>query len=301
VTPGKFACPTYDDIMLNDGQGQRVLVSNSNSSFILFATLASGDNTVSPVISEDGLSLYNIKYRINNMGLSNTIITILNGGTGYNGNTANLSVVTVSAPDEASGVQAIATANVSDGVIQSIEFTEPGSGYLKTPIITISDPTTRGSNANVSIVVNGETNPSGGNGVAKYFTKKVVLTPGNDSGDLRVYYTAYRPKGTNIYVYYKILNRNDIQPFDDSSWQLMTTVTGSSNFSASPDNLIEFECAPGLDTYADDVVSYTSTSGVTYTSFSQFAIKVVLATNDNTNVPFLTDIRALALPPGTGI
>ena len=301
VTPGKFACPTYDDIMLNDGQGQRVLVSNSNSSFILYATLASGDNTVSPVISEDGLSLYNIKYRINNMGLSNTIVTILNGGTGYNGNTANLSVVTVSSPDEASGVQAIATANVSDGVIQSIEFIEPGSGYLKTPTITISDPTTRGSNANVSIVVNGETNPSGGNGVAKYFTKKVVLTPGNDSGDLRVYYTAYRPKGTNIYVYYKILNRNDIQPFDDSSWQLMTTVTGSSNFSASPDNLIEFESAPGLDTYADDVVSYTNTSGITYTQFSQFAIKVVLATNDNTNVPFLTDIRALALPPGTGI
>jgi len=27
----------------------------------------------------------------------------------------------------------------------------------------------------------------------------------------------------------------------------------------------------------------------------------VLATNDNTTVPFLTDIRALALPPGTGI
>jgi len=297
VTPGKFACPTYDDITLNDGQGQRVLVSNSNSSFILYATLSSGDDTVSPVISEDGLSLYNIEYRINNMGLSNTIVTILDGGTGYDPvNT----VVTISSPDDLAGVQAIATANVVANVIQDIVFTEPGSGYTTTPTISITDPN-RGGNANVSIVVSGETGPNGGNGVAKYFTKKVVLTPGNDSGDLRVYYTAYRPKGTNIYVYYKILNRNDIQPFDDSSWQLMTTTTGSTNYSASSDNLIEFECAPGLDTYADDTVSYTSTSGVTYTQFSQFAIKIVLATNDNTNVPFLTDVRALALPPGTGI
>jgi hypothetical protein len=301
VSPGKFGCPTYDDISLNDGQGQRVLIANSNSSFILYASLSSADNTVSPIISEDGLSLYNIKYRINNMGLSNTIVTIIDGGTGYNGNTSNLSVVTVSAPDDAAGVQAIATANVVAGVIQDIIFTEPGSGYLKTPTITITDPTTRGSNANVSIVVNGETDPSGGNGIAKYFTKKVVLTPGNDSGDLRVYYTAYRPKGTNIYVYYKILNRNDNQTFEDSSWQLMTTLSGSVNYSSSPENLIEFECAPGINGVVDDVISYTSTSGVTYTQFSQFAIKIVLATNDNTNVPFLTDVRALALPPGTGI
>ena len=38
-----------------------------------------------------------------------------------------------------------------------------------------------------------------------------------------------------------------------------------------------------------------------YNDYSQFAIKIVLATNDNTNVPFLTDIRALALPSGSGI
>jgi outer membrane receptor protein involved in Fe transport len=35
VSPGKFGCPTYDDIRLNDNQGQRILVSNSNSTFLL--------------------------------------------------------------------------------------------------------------------------------------------------------------------------------------------------------------------------------------------------------------------------
>ena len=297
VSPGKFGCPTYNDILLNDGQGERILIANSNSSFVLYTSISSNDNSVSPVISEDGLSLYNIKWRINNLGLSSTTVTVLDGGTGYD--PAN-TVVTISAPNDASGVQAVATANVVANVIQDIVFTEPGSGYSISPTITITDPN-RGGNSNVSIVVHGETDPSGGNGIAKYFTKKVILTPGNDSGDLRVYYTAYRPKGTNIYVYYKILNRNDIQPFEDSSWQLMATVTGSTNYSTSTDNTIEFECAPGTNNTADDVISYTSTSGVTYTQFSQFAIKVVLATSDNTNVPFLTDLRALALPPGTGI
>jgi hypothetical protein len=297
VSPGKYGCPTYDDIYLNDSQGERILIANSNSSFVLYASLSSSDDKVSPIISDDGLSLYNVQWRINNLELSNNSVTVLSGGTGYD--PAN-TVVTISTPGDPNGVQAIATANVVANVIQNLIFTEPGSGYLTTPTITISDPN-RGGNSNVSIVVNGETDPTGGNALAKYVTKKVVLTPANDSGDLRVFYTAYRPKGSNIYVYYKILNRNDSQTFEDSSWQLMTTVTGSSNYSTSRDNLIEFECAPGVNNVADDVISYTSSTGITYTSFSQFAVKIVFATNDNTSVPFLTDLRALALPSGTGL
>jgi hypothetical protein len=42
-------------------------------------------------------------------------------------------------------------------------------------------------------------------------------------------------------------------------------------------------------------------NGQTYNDFIQFAIKLVMATNDTTKVPVIEDIRALALPPGTGI
>lgn len=295
LTPGKYGCPTYDDIYLNDGKGERVLIANSNTSFFVYTTLTSGDDTVSPVISDDGLSLYNIRWNINNMELSNDSITVVDGGTGYNVSTT---VVTVSPPDDIYGTQAYATANISGGVIQTIDFVSEGSGYWQTPTVTVSDPTTRGGNSNTSIVVHGETSTSGGNGIAKYFTKKVVLTPGNDSGDLRVYYTAYRPIGTNILVYYKLLNRNDTQNFEDGDWQLMTTVSNRNTYSLSRSNTYEFEAAPGTAGVADNFVSYTSTTGETYSSFSQFAIKVVLTTNDKTNVPFLTDIRAVALPPG---
>ena len=117
-------------------------------------------------------------------------------------------------------------------------------------------------------------------------------------------YTAYKPTGSQIYVYYKILATGDSQKFDDSSWQLMTQMSPVA-YSTDRSNVIEFECAPGVWSAGSgnpyNQLSYTSTTGVTYTSFIQFAIKVVMATNDNTNPPFLTDIRALALPPGTAI
>jgi hypothetical protein len=297
VTPGKFGCPTLTDIYLNDGIGPRVLDSASDSSFVLYAQLSSTDPFVSPILSDDGLSLYNIQWNINNLGLSNNTVTIASGGTGYSNSSTTVSV---SYPTGTGGIQATATANISNGAITSVNFTNVGAGYTTTPTITILDPTTRASNSNASIVINGETSSSGGNGLTKYFTKKVVLTAGNDSGDLRVFYTAYRPVGTNISIYYKILNRNDTQEFNAGYWQLMTNITNSNTYSISRDNTIEYEAAPGINNSANNLISYVSTSGTNYTSFSQFAIKIVLSTSDNTSVPFLTDIRALALPSGTG-
>jgi hypothetical protein len=129
----------------------------------------------------------------------------------------------------------------------------------------------------------------------------VVLTPANDSGDLRVYYTAYKPLGTRVDVYYKILNRNDTQNFEDGNWQLMTQLSNNNVYSQSKTDYIEFEYAQGTLNKADNFISYTSTNGQTYNSFSQFAIKVVMSSSDSTIVPVLTDIRALALQSGTGI
>jgi len=295
LTPGQYGSPTPDNIYLNDGQGERILNPYTNNSFILTATMSSSDDSVSPIISDDGITLYNIRYLINNMGIQNNVISLVSGGAGYNANTV---AVSVSAPDVGSD-NALLSANVSNGVIQNIYVSYPGSGYITTPTISIT-----GSNTSpASAVVYGETSQHGGNSYAKYFTKKVVLTPGNDSGDLRVYYTAYKPLGTQVYVYYKILSSQDTQNFDSGNWQLMTQVSNANVYSATRTDLVEYECAPGIfsSNQANNDISYVSTNGQTYTSFIQFAIKVVLATNDNTQVPFLTDIRALALPSGTGI
>ena len=297
VTPGKNANPLNTDIFLDDGQGERILLINSNSSFVMTATLSSTDNNVSPVISDDGISLFSIQNSINNMGIDSNIISIVDGGTGYNPNTVT---ATMSSPDVGSDTPVLSV-STNNGVISSVHVTYPGSGYLKTPTITISDPTTRSGNSNASVVVLGETSSKGGNAYTRYITKKVVLTPGNDSGDLRVYYTAYKPLNTQVYVYYKIQNAQDTDSFDDQSWQLMTQVGNQTAYSKNRTSYIEFECAPGVGGVADNTISYTSTNGNTYTEFIQFAIKVVMATNDKTSVPSITDIRAIALPAGTGL
>jgi len=255
------------------------------------ALLSSNTDAVSPIISDAGSTLYAIQNNINNCPLSNSLITLISGGSSYNVGTTS---VTVSAPTGKNGTQAYASANISNGVIQSVYFTYPGTGYIVTPTITITDSNI-GYGANVAIF--GETSPHGGPAEVKYFTKKVVLAAGNDSSDLNVYLTAYRPVNTDILVYYKILSRQDTQKFEDGSWQLMTKTQSSDTlYSQSRSDLFEFSFAPGTNGTDQGYVSYTSITGQTYTTFSQFAIKVVLVSSDNTSVPFLSDIRCMALP-----
>jgi hypothetical protein len=298
ISPGKFGTSSSDNIYLNDGKGERVLVSNSTTSLSVYAALSSTDSAVSPLISDAGLSSYVITWNINNCELSNSLITVTNGGSGYN---VACTTVTVSAPTGDGGVQATAAANISGGVIQSIYFTDVGSGYITTPTISIADANSSpGTGATATIT--GETSKSGGPATAKYVTKKVVLDAGFDSGDMNVYITAYRPVNTNILVYYKILNRNDTQSFNDSSWQLMTMTNNSdSTYSQLRTDFYEYTFAPGSGGVSQGYVEYTSSTGQKYTTFSQFAIKVVLTTTDNTAVPVLQDLRAIALPPNVNL
>jgi hypothetical protein len=293
VTPGKYGTPTYDDIYLNDGLGERVLVANSNTSFSLYANMTSVDDAVSPIISDDGLGVYTVTWNINNLEMSNSMITVANGGSGYNVNTTSVTVTSANG----FGTGATATANVVGGVIKNIYITSAGSGYATTPTITVTDANTAPGTGAI-ITVAGETSPAGGNAQARYITKKVVLDQGFDSGDLRVYFTAYRPVNTNIYVYYKILSRSDTQTFDSGNWQLMTLINNTSSlYSPTRDSTYEFVAAPGVDGVAQNYVEYISNvSGQTYNSFSQFAIKIVLASSDKTAVPYLSDVRAIALP-----
>ena len=298
ISPGRYGSPNPDHVYLNDGQGERVLLTSVDNSFIVNAGLTTTDNNVTPVISDDALTLYSIRYFINDMGIQNNVISVTSTGSGYN---ASHTSVTVSNPDIGSDV-ALVSANVTNGKVVSLMVNYPGSGYLTSPKITITDAnTTPGTGA--TAVASCEDKQHGGNAYCRYFTKKVVLAPGNESGDLRVYCTAYRPVGTGIYVYYKILSSNDTQQFDDGSWQLMTMLSNSNTYSGSRDNVIEYEFAPGIfsSNQANNNISYVSTNGNTYNRFIQFAIKIVLSSKDKTQVPHITSLQSLALPPGTNI
>lgn len=298
INPGDFASPNKRNFLLNDNKGSRVLTFNdTKNSYYLNVKLSSDDERVSPVISDDGTSIFASKNIINNMPISNNIITIAGGGTGYlSGASGKISGnITISSPNEADGVQAIVEGYVTSGVLTSVYVTTPGSGYSKNPTISISAANTTPAN----VIVSGETSVSGGNGLVRYQTVPVTLAAGNDSGDMRVYFTAYRPTNTKIFVYYKIISRDDTLIIEEANWQQLTPLNRSVRYSTSRDDLIEFELAPGTAGVAQNYVSYTNPkTGLIFNDFYKYAIKVVMASADSTFTPFLKDIRVIALPSG---
>ena len=128
--------------------------------------------------------------------------------------------------------------------------------------------------------------------------RTVTLADGFDSGDLRVYLTAYKPAGSDIYVYVKPLSISDPTKFVDREWQLLTQITSTNFVSAGKDDFRELTYAPGVNNVANNTILYTS-SGSAFTNFKTFAIKIVLAGSDTVNVPQIRDLRVIALPEGS--
>ena len=185
----------FKDYSMNDGYGRRVLnPSTGNTTLNLSATVATTNPDISPVLDVSRYGIIAVENIINSLPLSNSDITISSGGTGYSTN-AN-AVVTISG---GGGSGATAAAVVTANVVTSVYLTATGSGYTSSPTITITDAnTTPGSGA--TIVYNGEDKKTGGNGSVRYITRRVILADKFDSGDLRVYVTAYKPALSDIFV-----------------------------------------------------------------------------------------------------
>jgi len=283
------------NLEIYDGIGRKLsntgnATTGTSNTFTLVGTMSSLSNDVSPVIDVSRMAILAIENEINNLGLANSGVVVSNVGSGY----ANSTDVTVTISG-GGGSGATAVANVVSNTVNAVYITNAGSGYTSSPTITLTVGAGGGSGAVVTY--NGETEKSGGNATARYQTRRVTLADGFDSGDLRVYLTANKPSGTNVYVYYKILSASDPGIFDDKSWQLMTEL-GNSNFvSLNEKDFRELTFAPGVSGVANNSVSYTS-SGTAFTTFRTFAIKIVMSSSNTGIVPRISDMRAIALPAG---
>ena len=276
---------------MTDGDGRRVLnPSTGNTSLIVKATMSTSNPDISPMLDTTRYGIIAVENKINNLPLVNSGITITNAGSSYTTN-ANVTVTITGG----GGSGATGAAVVTNNTVTSVYFTDGGSGYTTSPTITLSDA---GSGTGATVTYNGEDKKSGGNSNVRYTIRKVTLADGFDSGDLRVYVTAYKPSNSNILVYYKLLSTADAETFDDKSWQLMTEL-GNSNFvSTSYEDYRELTFAPGVDGSANNSVSY-STSSTGYNSFRTFAIKIVMSGTSTVDVPKVRDFRAIALPAGS--
>jgi len=260
----------------------------TTDSFVVQATMQTTDTAISPLIDSTRMGVIVRENIINNLPLANSGFIVTNGGTGYS--SGSPPTVTISGGN---GSGAAARANVTAaGVIDAIYLTNSGgSGYTTSPTVTIGS-------GSATVTYNGEDKKSGGNGAARYITRRVILNDGFESGDLRVYVTAYKPSGGNIYVYYKLLSDSDPSSFDDNNYQLMTQNDSNINFlSANENDYRELSFAPGVNGVANNSVSYVSGT-TSFKSFKQFAIKIVLVGTDPTDVPKIRDFRSIATPEG---
>lgn len=267
-----------------------VLTSAANGSFHVLATFSTSSPYISPILDTKRINVTVIENLINDAALTNATISITNAGAGYNAQA--LPAVTISAPVRVNGVQATAVANVTAAkTIDLITLTNIGSGYIETPTITIAHPPNDSGNANATAVITGETSKTGGNAIARYMTRKVVLSSGFDATDIQVNITACKQVGTDIQLYYKVQSKEDPdQNFDNKFWRRMNVITTQTDvLSQNSLDFLELKYV----TPAANAAYFTANS--TYKSFNTFAIKVCLFAADPTVVPVLRDLRGIAL------
>lgn len=297
-------------------------------SVIIQAEFSTSDTDISPIFNKESMTLATGEYLINNAELSNNIISIVNRGAGYNAsptstvygssnsalNTAaqtyrtnylsgNANVgfynLTISG-GMGTGADGFAVAN-TDGsnTVSFIVINSPGSGYVTTPNVTIARPTLTASNANASVIVQGETGKSGGNFAARYITRQFNLEDGFDSGDLRIFMDVVRPNGTDIQVYFKVLGIHDQEKLSDKSWVRMVKRVDRS--SKDDKQIIELEFKPDVDENMDEGILQYTENGIKYPiggTFKTFAIKVGLLSSDPAIVPLVKNLRIIATPAG---
>jgi len=284
-----------EDYTCDDGYGRRILSKTTgNTTFQLRTTLSSSNPDISPMIDINRLNLLTIENKINNLPLQNSGFVIVNGGAGYLGN----ATISITNQEYGGGSGAAAIGIVEGGVLTKIQLTNAGSGYITSP--TIATNASAGTTA--TVLYNGEDRASGGNSVIRYITKKIQLASGFDAGDLRVYMDGYRPPGSGILVWYKLLSASDPSAFENNNWNLMTQTSDMLNFfSTDKNDYAELTFAPGEYNSGtpDNRLSYTSSSNTTHNDFAIFAVKVVMFGTNTVDVPKFANFRVVALPAST--
>lgn len=91
---------------------------------------------------------------------------------------------------------------------------------LVSPVVDLEGTSLITTRNHISSSSYGE-NRNSGVAQSKYISRTVTLAEGLDSEDIAVYINAYRPQGTNIEVYAKIINSSDPDVFDDKDWTLL--------------------------------------------------------------------------------
>lgn len=257
--------------------------NDENNSLMIRVDMYTSNPEVSPIVYHNRQNFNTIENDINDSSLFSDQVTVSNTGSGYDESNTFVYFVANTVT-----LNANAYAVIANGEVTGVIIDNGGTGYLDDVQVVIV-----GGNNNATAVVGTEVNSSGGPARARYISKVVSLLDGFDAGDLRVYLTAIKPQGSDIQVYYRVKNFNDLDPIQNKKWKRMVQKTSELSFS-SGNQKIEYEYRPSLE--SNNIIYRTGTS--TYKTFNQFMLKIVL-TSDGTiasKIPYVYDVRGIALP-----
>jgi hypothetical protein len=235
-------------VSLTNPSANTLYLANSSASSDSFKLLAANSTYFGYLIGDDSQATAKIS-SINNVNTS--IITPLFNTLIVPGTSINFSATIAKA--------AGGTATDSYSIVNSNKLTFGDMGVIKSKTNEISGSTITKSftgtlsfstgyndtspvlNLNPSSVIfnnykinnnSANENTRYGNAVSKYISKRLVLSDGLDAEDLRVFVDAYKPNGTEIEVYAKILNSADGETFDDKDWTPLNQITAAGVFSS---------------------------------------------------------------------
>ena len=209
---------------------ERIVMSRSNE----FANPIGGVAGTSSLLVKTNLSSANTKLSPyidsirNNVTLTRNIVNHISNTTGYQLSIANASGIfnigdTVWQGNSVANSYGLVLGSNSSTIIigsmlSSNQYNVPVFNANGTSTITDSNNSVV---ANVVSTVYFSEDLGNGPEATRYISKNVVLDTGQDAEDLITYLGAYRPPGTNLYVYAKCIASADGDAFNNKAWSAM--------------------------------------------------------------------------------
>ena len=135
-----------------------------------------------------------------------------------------------------------------------------------------------------NLINNDDTNEhtSLGSATSKYVSTNVVLEDGQDAEQLRVYLAGYKPAGTDIQVYARLLNALDSDNLNNKSWTKLELVGADRNSKLTERNdFYEYQYALANTTATTTISGVVATTNASATvSGSNTLFESALANND---------------------
>ena len=189
--------------------------------------------------------------------------------------------------------------NFGTGVSNKVRVTLQSNSEWVSPLFDLNSSHALVIDKLINANTTSEDAQSGGAALNKYISQTIILADGQDAEDLNVYLSAYRPPGTDVKVYCKLLNATDGETLAQKYWIEMPKLGDGDITYSSISNRYNFrELSYGLPasmmTGPNGEVQYTA-GGATFTSYKYYAIKIVLVADNSAVVPRVADLRAIAL------